>query len=77
MLEEENHVVARWVVEGTHTGNFGDIPPTGVRVRMTGIAIARITRGQLVEEYTNSDALGLLKQIGVIPEPPKVPPLIF
>jgi predicted ester cyclase len=42
ILEEADRVAARWVVEATHTGHFGDIPPTGKRVRMTGIAIARI-----------------------------------
>jgi predicted ester cyclase len=77
ILEEADRVAARWVVEATHTGHFGDIPPTGKRVRMTGIAIARIRNRQIVEEHANSDALGLLKQIGVIPESVKVAPLIF
>jgi predicted ester cyclase len=77
ILEAADRVAARWVVDATHTGNFGDFPPTGLRVRVTGMAIARITNGQLVEEHANSDALGLLKQIGVIPESVKVAPLIF
>ncbi|MGH8563094.1 MAG: ester cyclase [bacterium] len=42
ILEEEDRVAARWFVEATHTGNFGDIPPTGKRVRVTGNAIVRI-----------------------------------
>ena len=70
-------VAARWFVEATHTGHFGDIPPTGRRVRMTGIAIVRISNRLIVEEHANSDALGLLKQIGVLPESVKIPPLIF
>ena len=77
ILEEEDRVASRWVVEATHTGNLGDIPPTGKRVRLTGIAIARIRNRQLVEEHANSDTLGLLKQIGVIPESVNVPPLFF
>jgi predicted ester cyclase len=77
ILEEEDRVAARWVVEATHTGNLGDLPPTGKRVRLTGIAIARIRNRQLVEEHANSDTLGLLKQIGVIPESVKVVPLLF
>src|SRR5829696_8773249 len=32
LLSEEDRVTARWVVEATHTGAFGDIPPTGKRV---------------------------------------------
>lgn len=77
LLAEEDRVVARFVVEATHTGNLGDIPPTGKRVSVTGISIARISRGQIVEEHANSDTLGLLKQIGITPETVKVAPLVF
>jgi C-1 hydroxylase len=72
-----DQVAARFTVEATHTGDFGGIPPTGRPVRVTIIAIVRITRGQIVLEHANSDALGLLKQLGVIEDPPKVPALLF
>jgi predicted ester cyclase len=78
LLAEADHVTARWFFEGTHTGNLGDIPPTGRRVHMTGIAIARIVNLKLVEEHANSDALGLMRQLGPsIPASAKVPPLFF
>jgi predicted ester cyclase len=77
ILAEEDRVAARWLVEATHTGKFGDIPPTGRRVRLTGIAIVRIASRQIVEEHANSDGLGLLKQIGVIPASVKGVPLLF
>ena len=70
-------VAARYVVEATHAGPFGDIPPTGKRVRVTGTAIARIRNRQLVEEHANADALRLLQQIGGMPGPVQVPPLFF
>ena len=49
----------------------------GGRCRVTIVAIVRVTRGQIVVEHANSDALGLLKQLGVIEDPPKVPALLF
>jgi predicted ester cyclase len=61
-------------VEATHTGDFVGIPPTGKRV-LISIAIARISNGQVVKEHANTDGLGLMKQLGIIPE--KVPPLVF
>lgn len=76
-MQEEGRVVARFSVEATHTGEFAGIPPTGRRVLITGIAIARITLGQLVEEHANTDGLALMKQLGVIPEPPRLPALVF
>jgi predicted ester cyclase len=64
-------------VEATHTGPFGDIPPTGKRVRVTGTAVARVSNRQLVEEHANADTLGLLQQIGSTPGAVTVPPLFF
>ena len=66
-----DQVAARYTVEATHTGDFGGLPPTGRRVRVTAIAIARITRGKIVVEHAHSDALGLLTQLGVIEDPPQ------
>ena len=72
-----DHVAARYTVVATHTGEFGGIPPTGRRVRVTAIAIAKITRGKIVIEQANSDALGLLTKLGVIEDPPTAPALLF
>jgi predicted ester cyclase len=71
-------VAARWTVRATHTGDFGDIPPTGLRIDVTGMAMVRIVRRLLVVEHANSDTLGLLRQLGVIPFTTKLPaPLLF
>ena len=45
-------------------------------MRVSGISVARITRRQLIEEHGITDALGLLKQLGVIPESVKIPSLL-
>ena len=71
-------VAARWTVRATHTGDFGDIPPTGLRIQVTGIATVRIVRRLLVVEHACSDTLGLLRQLGLIPFTTKLPaPLLF
>ena len=77
LLEGDGRAAARWVMEATHRGPFGELPPTGKRVRMTGESIIRVSGRQIVEEHANSDALGLLKQLGVLPGTVKVPPLIL
>jgi predicted ester cyclase len=77
ILAEQDRVAARWRAKGTHTGNFGGIPPKGKQVHITGIAIVRIENALIVEEHANSDALGLLKQLGVIPESINIVPLLF
>lgn len=77
ILADDVRVGGRWVVEATHKGPLGDIPPTGKRVRLTGTAIVQIRDGQIVEEHANSDALGLLRQLEVGPGPLTLPPLFF
>jgi predicted ester cyclase len=77
ILDEGERVAARWDVKATHTGHFGEIPPTGLPIHVTGTAIVRIINDQLVEEHANSDVLGLLRQIGVMPGTVRVPPLFF
>lgn len=43
------------------------IAPTGNRVEMTGISIARLIDGKIEEIWENYDALGMMQQLGVVP----------
>jgi predicted ester cyclase len=52
---------------GTHKSEFGGISPTDRLVTMTGIAVYRFDRGRIVEAWSNSDSLGTLRQLGVVP----------
>jgi steroid delta-isomerase-like uncharacterized protein len=65
---EGETVVARWSCRGTHKGDFNGIAPTGKQVNITGISIARFTNGKMTEGFVNWDALGLMQQLGVVPE---------
>ncbi len=66
MIAEGDFVVVHHTARGTHQGNFMNIPPTGKQVTMTGILIDRVAHGKIIEEWSVSDYLGLLQQIGVI-----------
>lgn len=71
-VADGDRVVTRWTAEGTHLGEFQGIPPTGKHGKMTGIDIDRIVDGKAVECWTNTDDLGLMQQLGVIPAPEHV-----
>jgi predicted ester cyclase len=46
------------------------IEPTGRAATVTGITIQRFDQdGQIAEGWANWDMLGLLQQLGVVPEP--------
>jgi predicted ester cyclase len=62
-------MVARWRSRATHQGEYMDIPPSSKEVEFTGISVYRIERGKIAESWNVEDKLGLMRQIGVIPEP--------
>ena len=65
LIAEDDKVVARVIMTGTHTGDFYGIPATGKRVEFSGMFIVRIVDGKIVEHWGEEDAFSLLKQLGV------------
>ncbi|MGZ8921668.1 MAG: ester cyclase [Limisphaerales bacterium] len=68
-ISEDDKVVARCAVRGTHTGEGLGFPPTGRRVHMNGIVIATIRNGKLVEGWNSFDFMSLYSQLGVMKSP--------
>jgi predicted ester cyclase len=64
----DDRVVTRWSFTAHHDGEMYGIPATGRHVRFTGIDIHRVAGGRIVEEWSEWDALGFMRQLGVIPE---------
>ncbi len=69
LVAEGDRVVARWSARGVHEGEFMGSPPSGNMVTSSGITIFRIADGRVVEEWAESDMLGLLQQVGLMPGP--------
>jgi predicted ester cyclase len=69
LIAEGDTVAAYFTFDGTHTGKFLDIPPTGKKVSAYGCGLFRLDNGKLVENRVVFDALGLMQQIGVVPTP--------
>jgi steroid delta-isomerase-like uncharacterized protein len=67
-LAEGDLVASRWTGRGTHQGELMGIPATGKQVTVAGITLSRVKDGKVVEEWTNWDTLGMLQQLGVVPE---------
>lgn len=67
-LAEGDLVATRWTGRGTHQGELMGIPPTGKQVTVSGITISRVKNGKVVEEWSNWDTLGMLQQLGVVPQ---------
>ena len=65
---EGNKVTVRWTARGTHQGELLGITPTGKKFSITGISFLRITNGKIAEQWVNWDTLGLLQQLGAVPQ---------
>ena len=68
-IAEGDRVVLRAIAEGTQTGLFLGIPPTGKRAKWSFIDIHRIADGKIVEHWSETDQLNLLQQLGLVPPP--------
>jgi predicted ester cyclase len=69
LIAEGDRVAARWKSRATHLGEYAGVPPTGKEVEFTGISVYRIEGGRIAESWTVEDELGLMRQIGAVPEP--------
>jgi predicted ester cyclase len=64
VIAEGDRVAARGIGRGTHTGPFGDLPPTGNSIEFTGMRFYRMSGGKIAEEWANLDRLRLMEQLG-------------
>jgi steroid delta-isomerase-like uncharacterized protein len=69
VIAEGETVMTRWSCRGTHKGDLNGIAPTGKHITISGVTVARVSEGKIVEGYVNWDALGLMQQLGVVPQP--------
>lgn len=66
VIVEDDKVVRRDRITGTHDGEFMGIPPTGKEVDVESIEIFRFDDGQFTEARGLMDMMGLMQQLGVV-----------
>jgi predicted ester cyclase len=65
VLAEGNQVWVRFNVNGTHTGPFCGIAPTGAHMGVNAVAILNFDdQGAITSSWTFADELGVLLQLG-------------
>jgi steroid delta-isomerase-like uncharacterized protein len=65
---EGDYVATRSTIRGRHDGNLMGAPPTGRDVEFTSLTISRCRDGKIEEEWELVDVVGLLRQVGALPE---------
>jgi predicted ester cyclase len=65
---EGDYVATRSTIRGRHDGELMGAAATGRDVEFTALTISRCRDGKIEEEWELVDAVGLLRQIGALPE---------
>ena len=68
-IAKDDMIVTKWAFEGVHKGKFGELPPTGNKIKLEGISIHRLVNGKIVDESEVFDELGMMKQLGLEMKP--------
>ena len=68
-FETGDKVACRFVMSGTHSGDFMGVPKSGADYVLPGITILQFAHGSVTERWSSADMLGLMMQIGAIPMP--------
>jgi steroid delta-isomerase-like uncharacterized protein len=78
LIVEGNKVVTYGTFTATHLGEFQGLPPTGKQIQLSIMHIDRVEDDKILEHWGQGDALGLMKQLGIIflPNPALIPHIL-
>jgi steroid delta-isomerase-like uncharacterized protein len=68
-VEEGDLVVETFTASGTQQGEIFGVPPSGRTISLPGINIWRVRDGRIVERWGRLDELGVMRQLGLVPQP--------
>jgi len=67
VVAENDKVAVRWHWTGTHEAPFRAFPASHNKVTSTGAGIFRFRDGKIIAATLETDRLGFLQQVGVVP----------
>jgi len=69
LIAEGDQVAARLTTAATQVGPFMGLPPSNRRYSIEEIHWFRLRDGKVVEHWHQMDQMGLMKQLGAMPDP--------
>jgi predicted ester cyclase len=67
VIADDQYVVHHMRSEGTHSGQFLFMPPSGKYLTWEFIDIFRVRDNKFVEHWVESDTFAMMQQAGMIP----------
>jgi len=63
LLSSGDRIVLQYTFHGVHLGDLAGYPPTGRRLHVPGVLIARVANSRIVEQSLYWDSLGPVRQL--------------
>jgi predicted ester cyclase len=70
IVAQGDKVVVRWILRGTHSGDFLGVAPTGRRVRVSGMDMYRLSEGKVAEWWHAGNSEAIKQQLTDPENPP-------
>jgi predicted ester cyclase len=68
MISEDDKVAVRLTAHARQEGEFMGLPPSGREYTISETHVFRVADGKVAEHWVNADMLGLMKQLGALPD---------
>jgi steroid delta-isomerase-like uncharacterized protein len=69
LVAEDTQAAARITVHGRHVGTLMGVPATGKAVVLPALDMFRFEDGRIAEQWIQFDSMGLMAQLGALPQP--------
>ena len=66
LVVESDRAALRYRLQGTHSGAYLGVAPTGLRFDVDGLTLLRLAQGRVVEEWHSPTELAILRQLGAV-----------
>ena len=66
-IAESDRIVCRFLMSGTHNGDFMGLAPSGKSFTIAGFDMIRCANGKIVEHWGVTDSYSFMQQLGAIP----------
>jgi predicted ester cyclase len=66
LVVETDRAALRYRLQGTHSGSYLGVAPTGLGFDVEGLTLLRLAEGRVVEEWHSPTELAILRQLGAV-----------
>jgi predicted ester cyclase len=66
LVVEVDRAALRYRLQGTHSGPYLGVAPTGLSFDVEGLTLLRVAHGRVVEEWHSPTELAILRQLGAV-----------